>query len=459
MNKIKKEDFISNIFLVGAPIMLQQLLIQGMRLLDSLMIGSLGEKAVIAVGNAGQVSFLMFVFLFGIGSSASVFTSQFWGKGDHEGIKKTFSLSILISLIIALPFFIFSQFFSTMVMAMMNPDKEIIALGAAYLRIDSISYFFFSLTLVFTSVLKGTRQTRLPLITSFIAVGVNAFLNWVFIFGNLGMPKLGVSGAAIGTTTALILEFFMIYSLYKRKRNPVHMRLKEITFKDKEFVKHFMKNAAPVIINEVLWAVGNFGYVLLFNRMNDTAAAAMAIFVVIERMCYVVYIGIGHSACILVGNKIGERDEASAYIYGKKFLRLGVLCALILGVALFLLRDGISSIYNISEATRQSLSYVMIAFSLISWTSVFNYVNIVGVLRGGGDTRYAAFVDLGGMYALSLPVAYILGLVIQSPVWIVYFCMVLAGELFKFILGLRRFRSKKWIRNLVEQNERFEVQL
>ena len=409
MNKENQEDFIKNIVRIGAPIMLQQLLIQGMRLLDSLMIGSLGEKEVIAVGNAAQVSFLLFVFLFGVVSAASVFVSQFWGKGDGEGIKKTFSLSMALALLIVLPFFVFAQFFPETVMAMINPDKEIVRLGASFLRIDSISYFFFAMTQVFTSVLKGTRQTRLPLITSFAAVLVNAFLNWVFIFGNLGMPRLGVEGAALGTTTALILEFFLIYSLYKRKKNPVHMRLKEITLKDREFIRHFMKNSTPVIINEVLWAVGNFGYVLLFNKMNETAAAAMAIFVVIERMCYVVYIGLGHSACILVGNKVGERDEQNAYQYGKKFLRAGVVCALTLGLMVFLLKDAIASVYNVPAVTKDVLSLVLVAFSVVSWTSVFNYVNIVGVLRGGGDTRFAAVIDLAGMYFLSIPVAYILG--------------------------------------------------
>jgi putative MATE family efflux protein len=459
MNKEIRVDFYRNLLKIGAPIMLQQLLIQGMRLLDSLMIGSLGEKAVIAVGNAAQISFLMFIFLFGVGSSASVFASQFWGKGDCAGIKKTLSLSVFLSLIIALPFFLCAQLIPEAVMALINPDAEIVRLGAAYLRIDSISYFFFSMTLVFTSALKGTRQTRLPLITSFIAVLVNAFLNWVFIFGNFGMPRLGVSGAAIGTTTALILEFFMIYALFNRKKNPVRMRFRDITVKDREFIRHFMKNSMPVIINEVLWAIGNFGYTLLFNRMSETAAAAMAIFVVLERMCYVVYIGLGHSACILVGNKVGAGDKAGAYEYGKRLLRAGVVCALVIGAAVFMLRGGIASIYNVADATKHALSMVLAMFSLISWTSIFNYVSIVGILRGGGDTRFAAVIDIVGMYALSLPAAYLLGLVAHLPVYIVYLGLVLAGEIFKLTLGLIRFRSRKWIRNLVDQNEIFEVQL
>jgi Na+-driven multidrug efflux pump len=193
--------------------------------------------------------------------------------------------------------------------------------------------------------------------------------------------------------------------------------------------------------------------------MGETAAAAMAIFVVIERMCYVVYIGLGHSACILVGNKVGECDEKSAYEYGKKFLWTGVVSALVIGSLIYLLRGHIVSAYHISSASQEALNWTLLSFALISWTSVFNYVNIVGVLRGGGDTRTAAIIDLVGMYLFTLPVAYILGLIVKLPVHIVYFCMIAAGDTVKMAAGIRRFRSKKWIRNLVDQNERFEVQL
>lgn len=459
MNTINKEKLLKNIFRIGFPIMLQQLLIQGMRLLDSLMIGSLGEKEVIAVGNAGQVSFLMFIFLFGVGSAVAIYTAQYWGNGDQRGIKNSLSLGIALSFVIVLPFFIAGQFFAGFVMSFINPDPEIIRLSAGYLRIDSISYFFFALTQIYTSVLKGTRQTKIPLFTCFIAIIINAFLNWVFIFGNLGMPRLGVEGAALGTTTAIIFEFFMIYIISNRKQNPVRMRLKEINFGQKEFIRPFLKNSIPVMLNEILWAIGNFGFVLLFNRMGKTTAAAMAIFVVIERMGYSIYTGLGHSACILVGNKIGAHDEKGAYEYGRKFLWSGVLCAVVIGGIIYLLRGSIASVYNVSVKTREALDLILLSYALISWVSVFNYVNIVGVLRGGGDTRMAAVIDLSGMYLFSLPVAYILGLVVKLPVHIVYFCMIGAGDLVRMAAGILRIRSKKWIRNLVDQSERFEVQL
>jgi len=459
MKNLWDKGFIKNAVSIGTPIMLQQLLIQGMRLLDSLMIGTLGQKEVLAVGNAGQVSFLMYVFLFGAGSSAGVFTAQFWGKGDMSGIKKTLSFTLFIALLIALPFFTAGFFFPETIMSLMNSDPEIVSLGASYLKIDSLSYLFFAMAITFTSVLKGTRQTKLPLLTSFIAVALNAFLNWVFIFGNLGMPRLGVAGAATGTAAAIIVEFILVYVLSQRKKNPVRMRLKELHWGSREFRGHFMRKCTPILINEMLWSLGNFGLVLIFNRMGEASAATMAIFVVLERMCYIVFNGLANTSSIFVGNYIGAKNEKKAYDYAGKFLFSGVACAVVLGGLLIAIRGPVISLYNIPAATAEMLGAVIIVFGCVSWMSVFNFISIIGVLRGGGDTKFAAFIDLAAMYFFSLPIAYVLGVVLRLPIYWVYLCFIVAGDGFRAILGVRRILSKKWIHNIVEESEIFEVQL
>lgn len=459
MKELTDAGFIKNTIKIGAPIMLQQFLVQGMRLLDSLMIGSLGQKEVLAVGNAGQVSFLMYVFLFGVASSAGVFTAQFWGKGDIPGIRRTLSLSAVIALIIALPFFMGGFFFPEAIMYFMNPDGEIVRLGASYLKIDSLSYFFFAATIIINSVLKGTRQTKLPLLTSFIAVSLNASLNWVFIFGNFGMPRLGVAGAALGTAVAFAAEFVLVYIFSQRKKNPVRMRVKEIELGNREFRSHFLKHSIPIMLNEILWSLGNFGLVLIFNRMGETAAAAMAIFVVLERMCFVVYNGLAHSAGIFVGNYIGAKNEQKAYDYAKRFLFAAIACSLALGALIVLIRGGVISLYNISGESAGLLSCIIIVYGATSWLSVFNFTSIIGVFRGGGDTKFAAFIDLAGMYFFSLPIAYVLGVVMRLPVFWVYLAMIVIGDGFKMVLGIARFKSRKWINNIVEASEIFEVQL
>jgi putative MATE family efflux protein len=459
MKVLTDKGFIKNALSIGTPIMLQQFLVQGMRLLDSLMIGSLGQKEVVAVGNAGQVSFLMYVFLFGAGSSAGVFTAQFWGKGDIGGIKRTLSFTLLIALVIALPFFAVGMFIPETIMSFMNGDPEIVKLGASYLRVDSLSYLFFAMSVTFSSVLKGTRQTRLPLYTNLVAVALNAFLNWVFIFGNLGMPRLGVAGAATGTTTAIIVEFTLIYILSQRKKNPVRMRFKEWNWGGREFRGLFLRKATPILLNEMLWSIGNFGLVLIFNRMGEAPAACMAIFVVLERMCYIVFNGLANTSSIFVGNYIGAKDEKKAYDYAKRFLLSGIVCAVVLGGLLIAVRGPVTSLYNIPPATADMLSGVLIAFGCVSWLSVFNFISIIGVLRGGGDTKFAAFIDLAGMYLFSLPLAYLLGVVLRLPIYWVYLCFIVAGDGFRAILGVRRIVSKKWINNITESNEIFEVQV
>ncbi len=444
------KSFLKLLFKLSTPIVLQQLLQQGMYLLDSLMIGSLGQNEIIAVANAGQISFLFNVFIFGACSAATIFTAQFFGSKDSEGISKTAGITVMSSGIIMLPFFFVSMFVPEFALSIINPDPNIVSVGKDYLRILSVSFVFTAIYLSFINVLRGMRKVNISFYISIFTVVLNFFINYALIFGNFGMPRLGVQGAAIGTTIALGFEALCISLYFFSSKNPAKIKLHNLFHFNKRFVTGYYKTASPIILNEILWAIGNFSIIVLYNRLGLGMAGAMAVFVVIERMCYVFYQGVANSAAIMVGNKIGEGRPDLAYSYGGRCLTIGPLLAVVLGFTVIGLSSLIVSLYSLSAESVAMLQFMFYGLPATMAICVFNYINLVGVLRGGGDTKFCTFSDLGCMYLIGIPVAYMLGLVFHIYPPIVYFAYIFSQDLTKMIIGLIRYRTKRWINDLTK---------
>ena len=215
---IKDKKFIKTMITLALPITLQSFITSSLNLVDNLMIGKLGEEAIASVGLANQYFFIFMLVLTGINAGASVFMAQYWGKRDEKNIKSMLGLNILVSFVATIIFGIGAVFFSDKIMTVLSNDPNVIALGSSYLKIVSVSYVFTNLTMAFSSALRSTEQPKIPMFASLIGVLSNAFLNWIFIFGNLGMPSMGVNGAAFATMLARGIEVtFIITTIYIRK--------------------------------------------------------------------------------------------------------------------------------------------------------------------------------------------------------------------------------------------------
>jgi Na+-driven multidrug efflux pump len=233
---------------------------------------------------------------------------------------------------------------------------------------------------------------------------------------------------------------------------PVAASLRELTDFDRAFIGRVIKPMLPVMLNELFWALGITTYHVIYGRMGTSSFAAMNIVGTIEQMAFVIFIGISNATSILVGNRIGADKQDEAFIYAGRSLGLGIVGGLLIGVVLQLVKAPVLSLFKVSPEVIENAGYVINVIAFFLWVRVNNMTIVVGVLRAGGDTRFSLFLDGIIIWIVGVPMAYIGANVLHLPVYLVYLC-AMSEETAKWILGMWRYRSRKWINNLAAQVE------
>lgn len=444
--------FIRKVIMLAGPVAIQGFLNSILNMIDSLMIGSLGETAIAAVGLANKVFFVFSLLSFGICSGASILSAQYFGQNDKEKIRKVLGFSILISIIGSLFIAIPSIVTPELVMRIFTPNHATIQLGASYLVIVAFSYPINAISQCYITILRTMNQVKAPVIISFISLFINAGINYVLIFGKFGAPEMGVAGAAIGTLIARIFECIAIFVVLFIKKHTLLGRIKELFFMEREFMTTFLKTASPVIVNEFMWGLGVTIYSLVYGRMGDSAVAAITITQTFEQLFTVLFQGISAAAAVMLGNELGANRLKKAEEYAKNLMFIQVALTIFVGAVLYSVRWQIISMYEITPEVGRAVSLCFIVFILYMPSKMFNYVNIVGVLRSGGDTLSCLILDATGVWCIGIPMAYLGGMVLGMPIHIVY-AMVLSEEIYKTIFGYLRYKQRKWLRNLVVNTE------
>jgi len=445
-------NFYKSLLRIALPITIQQFITSGISTLDVLMVGQLGETSIAALGLANQVYFLLQLLLFGVSSGSAIFTAQYWGVRDVKNIRRVLGICLFITVPSAVLFTIAAMIFPEVVLRFYTDDPAVIALGSQYLRVVGVSYLLFAISFSYAAILRSTEQVKLPMVVSAMALILNSLLNYALIFGNFGLPAMGVRGAALGTTISRGMEFVVLVFLTYRLKTSAAARLRELLDFNFAFFKRTLHTSMPAAINEVLWALGITTYNSVYAHIGTQSIAAMNIANTIESMAFVVFMALAHGAAIMIGNKIGAGHETVAREYAGRFLKLGVLGALVTGTVVILVRQPILLFYNITPVASQYASNILLIFSLFMWVKVSNLLIFVGILRSGGDTRYALLVEACAIWLVGVPLALTGGFVLRLPVHWVYL-MVFSEEFVKLFLVYRRYRTGRWIHNLVREPE------
>ncbi|WP_058486273.1 MATE family efflux transporter [Defluviitalea phaphyphila] len=444
--------FYKRLFTLALPIAMQNFISSSLNMVDTIMIGKLGEAQIAAVAQANKIFFLFTLILFGINSGGSSFTAQFWSKKDIKGIRKVLGICIISGCIVAVIFSIGAIFFPKNLMYLFAKDMEVINLGSEYLKIVAFSYIFTAITFSYSILIRSTGQAVIPMFISIISLGINTLLNWIFIFGNLGFPPMGVRGAAFATIIARTIEVSLFLFIIYKQKTALAASFDELTNISFKFIKTFYKTTIFVILNEFIWALGTTIYSIAYGRMGKEAVVSISITSNIEQISMVIFMGMSSACAVMLGNEIGAGNDKKAFSYAKKFVILGPILSLIMGIIVVLASPLILSIFNVSQEVYTSCIKIIIIFALIMPFKVLNLFTVVGILRSGGDTTYALAMDAGGVWLIGVPFAFIGGLVWDLPIYWV-FALVSSEEFFKAIFGIYRLFSKKWIHNLVNHLE------
>lgn len=445
------KGFYSKLILIALPIAFQNLVTSSLNTIDTFMISSLSDVAIASVNQANKLFFVFCLLLFGISSGSSVFASQYWGKKDIINIRKILGICVSLGILSALFFTLLAVLLPNEVMKIFTNNKEVIIEGSKYLRIVGISYIFTAITFSYVFILRSTQQVLLPVVISIISILINTFLNWLLIFGNLGMPNLGVEGAAIATTIARVFECFILLSIVYKKKLPAAGKIKELMDFNRQYVKNYFITVFPVIANEVMWALGVTVYSLVYGRMGTEVMSTMAITQTIEQLAFVIFFGISHASAIMLGNELGSGESETAFNYAKKFVKLITILGFIIGIIVIFLSGYIVDLFNVSPEVKNNIKNCLFVFSLYLPFKVVNIVMIIGILRSGGDTKFTMFLDMGGVWAIGVPLAILGGIILKIEIHLVY-SMIMIEEIVKSIFAFKRTFSRKWIRNLVENS-------
>jgi putative MATE family efflux protein len=445
-------EYFPNIRKIAIPIIIQQFTFSGLNMLGVVFVGQKGEVSVAAVGLAGQLAFLLNLVHFGIISGAAMFTAQFWGRKDVPNLRRVLGLCLILAISASLIFFTLAQFLPSQILSIYTKDPEVIALGTSYVRVFSWTYLFFAITFSYALVMRSTGDVRTPTTVSVSALLLSTFLSYSLIFGKFGLPELGIQGAAVAAVIARALECITLISTTYAKKSPVAASLKELTNFDRTFLVKVIKPMSPVIINELFWALGTTTYNAIYGRMGTESFAAMNIVSTIEQLAFVIFIGIANATSVSVGNRIGAGQEDEAYLYAGRSIGLGIAGGILIGLLLQLVKAPILSLYNVSPEVIENAGNVINVITFFLWLRVNNMTIVVGILRAGGDTRFSMFIDGFIIWLVGVPMAYLGANVWGLPVYLVYLC-AMSEEATKWLLGIHRYFSRKWIHNLAAHVE------
>jgi putative MATE family efflux protein len=433
---------------MAIPIMLQNLVNAFVNMVDTVMIGRLGTVEIAAVGLGNQFFFLYNMILFGISSGGAIFTAQFWGRQDIPGIRKNMGLCLILTLGTGVFFTLASLLFSREIMGIYSKDPAVISAGTVYLRTLSPSYIPYALSFVFILTLRSTEKVRLAMEASVIALSINMILNYVFIFGLGSVPAMGVQGAAAATVIARLAEMIILISVSYGRSYVLAGSIRDFLGFNRPFARQFFRITTPVVCNELLWSLGVTVQNIIMARTHTDAIAAFNITNTVSQLTFVVFIGLGNGAAVLVGNRIGAGAEDTARIYASRLTRFSVLVAVAVGLIFLSLSPLIPLLFNVNPNVIAITSAMFIILSCSYPFKAFNMSMIVGVCRAGGDTVFCIFYDLFFMWCFSLPLAAAATFFFRVPVWLI-FLFIIAEEPLKTILGFRRLRTGKWLHNVV----------
>lgn len=445
-----KRLFYRKLLYIAFPVMIQNLISIGLNLMDTLMIGRVGVAELAAVGAANQVYFVFSMTCFGVYSGVAVYTAQFWGAQDIPSIRKIMGIDYLVGITMALVFAAVAALFAPHILWLFAREAEVIELGTQYLHIACISYVFTAMSYAMSFNSRSIQRLAGPTTINAAALIVNLVLNFGLIYGYLGMPRLGVRGAAIATLTARIFEFIVLaVYIYHDRSHPLAASFREMTSFSRKMFFRVMKTAFPVLISEGSWSVATSAYFIAYGILGASALAVAQVAAVINEFSQSIYFGLGNAAAVIIGEKLGQGRTHDVELDSKRILNIVMCMNVIVTLSLILLRGTIASFYGFDPVTSEILKETLLVWALFMTPKMLEYLLICGILRAGGDTRFCMIVDITGNWVFGLPLAFI-GVTVLHLSLPFAVALVSSTEIVKALICYRRYRQGKWIRVLVD---------
>lgn len=434
------------------PVVLQSCINQGVNMMDTIMVGRLGEVAISASSLANQF-YLIFNFLcMGLSAAGLVLAAQYWGAGDEKTVRRVFDLVLQMVIVAGTLFAAVSVLIPDRIMRIYTNDEDVIREGAQYLRITALIYLPHGISLVTSNVIRAVGNVKLGLYISILSFFVNIGCNYIFIFGKLGLPAMGVMGAAIGTLCARAVELTVctVYMLRFEKSlhyNPITL----LKIPGKQLFGEFVRLGLPAVISDSILALAASAISIILGHMGKEIVSAYAIVTVMDRMCTVAVTGVSSASGVVIGQTVGEGQLKRAMKEGYSFLLMSAALGVFASILVFLVGRWSIGLYDIAPETVGIACSMMDASAIIVFFQAVQSTLSKGVLRGGGDTKFLMVADVLFQWVVSIPVGYVAGLVLHMPPFWVLIALRL-DFIIKSVWLVSRLKSGKWIHRAKKMN-------
>ncbi|MDR2403319.1 MAG: MATE family efflux transporter [Spirochaetaceae bacterium] len=437
---------------LGLPVALQHLLTTSAGFVDTIMIGSQGELAVAAVGICSQYTMLLFSAYFGFCNGGTIFIAQYWGAKNERGICSSYGLMLSCMMAVGLLFGSAAVFAPEFILGIYTDKENIRQAGIPYLRIVGFSYPLQVFSMAIGSLLRSVERVKTPLFASVLSLFSNTFLNWVLIFGRFGFPCLGVSGAAIATVCAALINVLVLYLWCFRDRTSFVLRIRDHYRWHRNFLGQFFSKNLFIVGNEVFYGLGQMLINIVIGRQIESGIAAIAVFRVIEGIIFTFFNGLANASAVMVGKKIGAGEHLDGYRYAKRFIVLSPALTLLICVLILPVRGSLLSLFGLGDAARRYAMGMLLIYTITGTIRSCNYMNN-NIFRAGGESVFGTVIELGGLFFISVPAVALTGMVLHLP-FLIVFTMLYLDEFIRLGIIVWYMNSGKWIKPVTEEGRK-----
>ena len=451
----KDKNFYKSLLALSIPIALQNLVTFSVGLADNVMIGSLGDAAISGVYMGNQIQTLLQIVSSGIEGSILILAAQYWGRRDTRSISRIVSIGLRASLIFGFILTLVCTLFPSTIISFFASDPEIILYGSKYLGIVAFSYVFFCLTQSMIASMRSVESARIGLYVSLASLVIDVALNYVFIFGKLGAPALGIEGAAIATLIARIAEsaIITVYVLFIDKK--LRFSLRELVHLDRALLRDFVRYGAPIVAGQLVWATNMMSNSsIMGHQAAEGVVAGLSIANTMHNLAYVVMNGMSGAVGIITGKTIGAGKESLMREYAKTvqvlFLGLGILT----GSSVFMLRDAFISMYGVSTAAAAQARALINVLSITTIGTCYQAACLFGLVKSGGDISFVFKNDMIFVFGVVIPSA-LLASFLGAPPWVVFACLK-CDQILKCFVAVVKINRFDWMKNLTRESRENE---
>lgn len=455
MNRMLREkSFYKTFAILTLSLALQNLLTYSVNMADNIMLGRFSQDALSGASLCNQLQFFLQMLVQGVGEGVVVLGARYWGKKDLKHIPHIIGAGLRFGVAIAVLMFLAALFFPEQIIRLMSNDEAIVEQGVQYLQIICFTYVLFALTNMLTASLRTIGIVKIGYMISASTLCINICLNYVLIYGHFGAPALGVRGAAIATLVSRAVELLIVIWYLKFREHTLNLNWRKLLFIDTSYIKDYIQVSLPVLITQALWGFSSIVQTAVLGNMDNSAMVvpANSISVLVFQILSVVGYGAASAAAILTGRTLGEgkkeRIDQTAFTFQVLFCIIGVFTGLII----FFSRGPVMMIYDTltPEAAELTQQFITV-LAITSVGTCYQMAADSGILRAGGDTRFAMWNNMVFTWLICLPCAILSAFVFHFPPVVVFFCLKM-DQLGKCPVIFLRVRSKKWIKQITRQS-------